>query len=193
MLQPISQSEHEPNEFFSSPSMTQVRSSKIRSLSSEDALDLHQHHLDGAVEDDEESRVENEDDIVWVIVIRGRQTSLSLFALEWIGSLVSFSLVVDAGLPTGSGFIFAVNLLTFATAGLFLAPPFLKRMPARYRESTKSRALVLFAVAWAAFLSVLAFSSAVVASREFVECHSLSFTGQCSRIQAGWFCLYLFL
>jgi len=137
-----------------------------------------------------------ESDIVWVIVVRGRQTSLALFAIEWTGSLVSFSLVVNAGVPQGSAFIFFVNLVTFATAGIFLAPPFLMRMPARYRESARLRVLVLISVFWAALLSVLAFASAVVASREFVECRSLTYTGQCSRIQAAiaiTFCISLAL
>jgi hypothetical protein len=143
------------------------------------------HDVEDEDGDEEEVQVENEDDIVWVIVVRGRQTALALFLFEWLGSLISFSLVTNVGIPAGSGFLFATNLIIFATSGLFLIPPFLRRFPARYRDTTRSRVLVLFSVGWSGLFALLTFASAVVASRAFVECRSLSYTGQCSRVQAA--------
>jgi len=133
-----------------------------------------------------EHETHDEDDIVWVMVIRGKRSALVLSSIEFAGALISAALIADVGIPPGSQFMFVMQVMTLSFCGIFLIPPFLRKFMNRFKSvGEKSRVLVWFIALLCFFVGVLSFFSAVVASRAFEECRGLDEEGLCSRMQAA--------
>lgn len=130
----------------------------------------------------------DDDDVVWVMVVRGKRTALIMSSIEFVGTLVSFSLVADSGVPLGSQFMFVMVIITFFSCGIFLIPPYLRKFLNRFKSvAEKSRLLVLAIALWSFLVSLLTFLSAIVASRTFEECRNLVHLGPggCAKMQAA--------
>lgn len=130
------------------------------------------------------SRDVEDDDVVWVVVIRGKQTALVLSSVQFVTSFVSFSLIASMGTPAGSSFLFSTQLLTFCTCGFLLLPSFIRSCVDKWAVlKQQSRTLVILVCIYAFILGCVTFISAAMASNHFEECKNLQ--EKCGRMQAA--------
>jgi hypothetical protein len=126
------------------------------------------------------------EDVVYVLVVRGKRTALTLWFINWIGSLSSFSVLASADFPRGSVYLATMNFIVFISCALFLIPPFLSSLLARFRGAKdRWRTLVLVVAALNACMAILTFIAAVVASSIVQECQNIKTPGVCGKYQGS--------
>lgn len=146
----------------SSASTTNLRSTLV------DLNEVNENHL-----------YQQNQDVVYVCVIHGKKTSLALCAIEWVGSLISLALVLDAGVPEGSAIMLLAEIMLFFSCWLFLLPAFVK-----VRHALKR--LVFLVSLWSLVLSVFLFVTAALVSNAFDQCQGVdTATHTCSKLQAA--------